>query len=195
MPRQPHADATATLGTIHSKQELRDAVHLAVYQVTASEKIKPGQPISVNEENKAFIDKSGKALGIADPFLTSPVKYGDKFWLILNPGMITSLRHVWEHDAFKTAKEEINNMPKGTDGDCNHSTSHDFINNLAETLEIDFDDLMEHASNYIAHGNYYNGGYQAEGEYASDEFWDHYEKLTGKTVSDNDRGNFISCSC
>jgi hypothetical protein len=38
---QPFADATATLGTVHKTVEGRDAVHLAVYQVTLGQALSP----------------------------------------------------------------------------------------------------------------------------------------------------------
>ena len=91
-------DALATLGMIHTKEEKRDAIHLAVIQVTATEKMMAGEPISAID-GKAFCDSDG--LGIVDPFLEHKwIQPGQQFWMILKPRLITSLRHVWEHPAF-----------------------------------------------------------------------------------------------
>jgi len=91
-------DALETLGTIHTKEEKRDAIHLAVIQVTATIELSPGAPISsINGE--AIYDEKG--IGIVDPFLNDIVQPGEQFWMVLRPRLITSLRHVWEHPAFE----------------------------------------------------------------------------------------------
>jgi hypothetical protein len=96
-------DALATLGMIHDKQEKRDAIHLAVIQVTAHNSLLPGESIS-SIDDVAYADENG--LGIADPFLTNLIREGDQFWMIIKPRLITSLRHVWEHPAFDNEPEE-----------------------------------------------------------------------------------------
>ncbi|AHC56542.1 hypothetical protein JJJA_0026 [Achromobacter phage JWDelta] len=99
--RSPSTDALETLGMIHFKPEHRDAIHLAVEPVIAGEELKPGQHIGM-VDGFAF----GKApnlvrlVGIVDPFLPRNVKQGEKFWLVIYPRMVTSLRHVWEHPDF-----------------------------------------------------------------------------------------------
>lgn len=101
--RSVHTDALETLGTIIGDNEHRDAIHLAVEPVEAGEWLVPDQAdILVN--GKAF-NRTGKHVGIADPFLKEPIAPGQKFWLVVYPRMITSLRHVWTHPAFADVPE------------------------------------------------------------------------------------------
>lgn len=195
MSRQPHADATATLGTIHTKDEARDAVHLAVYQVTLGENIKAGSELVIQDGLAYKARKGEKSLGILDPFLVGNIKADSKVWLILHPGMITSLRHVWEHSDFDTPLNELkrfNNEP--TDADLDND-AYNLIANKADALEISYEDLIEYAKNYLETGHYYNGGSEAEGFYLGEDFWDAFEKVTKINVPSDERGNFISCSC
>ncbi len=80
---------------------LRDAIHLAVAPVEAGEELEPGQRV-VLAGGKAYVAAGVKTLsvGVVDPFLTSPVKKGDRFWLFVYPNTVMSLRHVWTHPAF-----------------------------------------------------------------------------------------------
>lgn len=94
-------DALETLGMIHFKSEGRDAIHLAVEPVTAGEFLKPGQHICiVDGVARAGWTKGVCPTGIVDPFLPEDVQEGQRFWLVVYPRMITSLRHVWEHPSF-----------------------------------------------------------------------------------------------
>lgn len=63
----------------------RDAVHVAVVPVTATRELRPGEHL---------------ASGVVDPYLTRPVRPGERYWLFLYPGTVTSLRHVWTHPDF-----------------------------------------------------------------------------------------------
>lgn len=101
--RSVHTDALETLGTIIGDDEHRDAIHLAVEPVEAGEWLVPGQDISL-VNGKAF-NRTGKHVGIVDPFLKEPIAPGQKFWLVVYPRMITSLRHVWTHPSFADVPE------------------------------------------------------------------------------------------
>ena len=191
----PHADATATLGTIHTKNEARDAVHLAVYQVTLGEPVKAGSELVIQDGLAYKARKGEKSLGILDPFLVGTIKTDSKVWLILHPGMITSLRHVWEHSDFDTPLNELkrfNNEPTDTDL---YNDAYNLIANKADELEISYEDLIEHAKSYLESGHYYTGGGEAEGFYLGEDFWDAFEKVTKINVPSDERGNFIYCSC
>lgn len=103
--RSPITDALETLGMIHYKQEKRDAIHLAVEPVIAGMDLPRSEPIGIID-GKAYIAGlylDGKQIpyqGIVDPFLHTNVKAGEKFWFVMKPREVRSLRHVWEHPDF-----------------------------------------------------------------------------------------------
>lgn len=96
--RKVSTDALGTLGTIHTREEKRDAIHLAVLQVTADQLLYPGEHILIDGAT-GDIHKTGKGEGlfIVDPFLKSAVIPGDRFWAVMYPRQVHSLRHVWSH--------------------------------------------------------------------------------------------------
>lgn len=100
-------DALATLGTILTGDEKRDAIHIAVIACEAGEVIDHGDDVCIRD-GKAYSahnprdldDPANRALGIADPFLPGRhIHPGERFWLLIYPRVITSLRHVWTHPA------------------------------------------------------------------------------------------------
>jgi hypothetical protein len=99
--RSVSTDALETLGMIHFKPEFRDAIHLAVEPVEAGESLKPGQYIGIDPTDGKAYGGLIKKLGIVDPFIPHQgVKAGERFWLVVFPRQISSLRHVWEHPDF-----------------------------------------------------------------------------------------------
>lgn len=104
--RTPATDALETLGMIHFKPEHRDAIHLAVEPVVAGCDLRVGQSIGI-VQGTAW--PAGKKLclgtvvpyhGIVDPFLPTGPTEGQSFWFVMAPRMVTSLRHVWQHQDF-----------------------------------------------------------------------------------------------
>ncbi len=82
----------------------RDAIHIAVAPVTAAERLAPGQHVGlVQEGNVERVGPCDNCVGIVDPFLADAVEPGQRFWLFLYPGTVTSLRHIWSHPVFTTA--------------------------------------------------------------------------------------------
>jgi hypothetical protein len=82
----------------------RDAIHIAVAPVTAVGRLAPGQHVGLlREDDPEQVGQCDRPIGVVDPFLTSAVEPGRRFWLFLYPGTITGLRHVWTHPAFAKA--------------------------------------------------------------------------------------------
>lgn len=69
----------------------RDAVHVAVVPLVAVRRMLPGERL---------------ANGIVDPFREGPIEIGERFWLCLTPGTVTSLRHVWSHPAYPNEEQK-----------------------------------------------------------------------------------------
>ena len=83
----------------------RDAVHIAIAPVTADQDLIVGSHVGLKPGTTDLVGYfPSTAVGIVDPFLTERVvKKGQRFWLFLYPGTVTSLRHVWTHPAFTAA--------------------------------------------------------------------------------------------
>jgi len=80
---------------IETTESKRNAVHVA------AEKLMPGEWVGLVEENNfELVGDSSVPVGIVDPFLRSPVRKGQRFYLCLPPNSVTSLRHSWDHPAF-----------------------------------------------------------------------------------------------
>jgi hypothetical protein len=89
---------TPNLGAAPGEDARRDAVHIAVAPMVAAARLLPGQHVGLLDDGRVYAND--KPIGIVDPFLTESVLPGQRFWLFLYPGTITSLRHVWTHPAF-----------------------------------------------------------------------------------------------
>lgn len=187
--RKVSTDALETLGTIIGEGEGRDAIHLAVEPVIAGQRLRPGEDIGI-ENGVAVINDN--PIGIVDPFLKEVVKKGQRFWLVIYPRQITSLRHVWSHPAFEDQPVTITESNKHT---YEYETAVVWVNNYANELGVDYDDLMHNAEAYIRNGYIWTRGDEFEGVYTKDEFWTHYATIKNITLDDEDTGNFFSCAC
>jgi hypothetical protein len=101
-----HTDALDTLGTLIDDTQKRDAIHLAVEPAVAGTALTPGESVILDDDLlTAFGVPAGEGVGIVDPFIVGPVPKGAKFWLVVYPRQISSLRHVWEHPSFRPSGE------------------------------------------------------------------------------------------
>jgi hypothetical protein len=180
-------DALKTLGTIIDADAGRDAIHLAVEPVIADEFLRAGDHVGFRENGR--VGKTyGSDVGIVDPFLTKPVQTGQRFWLVVYPRQITSLRHVWEHPGFPASDVPKTAVPVSTD-------SETWLQDYASSIDVDYEDLMYNTKEYLDSGEYWCEGDKFSGTELPDEFWNHYEAATGDKVSNRKRESFFSCSC
>lgn len=179
------------LGQLLTGNEQRDAIHIAVAPVVANEKLYPGQEIGFVDNRQTKVGPSKSPIGIVDPFLKGPVFQDEKFWLWLTPYTIQSLRHEWTHPAF-TAQAPLDTLEKY---DAKLSASVKWIENFADNNDVEYDQLIDGAARFIRTGDYLIDGGRWEGNYIPDEFWDHYEIVTGTKVNPANKDNFFSCSC
>jgi hypothetical protein len=177
--RSVSTDALDTLGTIIDDTQKRDAIHLAVEPVIADERLLPGDHVAV-KGGKSTRAKVGEGLGIVDPFLTAAVEPGQRFWFVMYPRQVRSLRHVWTHPAFP---------------DDSRSESERYLDVLAAKLGATRERLIEAAIEYVDYDEYWIQGGRFEGEWIPDDFWPHFEAVTGRKVDEGKRGSFLSCSC
>jgi hypothetical protein len=190
-------DAVATMGTILSDDVGgRDAVHVAVIAVQAGEKLAPSSDVSLSD-GSAY--STGDHVGIVDPFLTTLVMPGQRFWLYLYPRTITGLRHSWTHPAFP----DENIAPATTDkiDAAQKAASEQWLRNFVFNSDCPgYHDVMA-AAEQVADGNnpawdssyLYFSGEDAHGEIPS-EFWDHVSIVLGKEIK-GPKPTHFSCSC
>lgn len=171
------------IGKLIDANAQRDAIHVAIAPVKAPVRLHAGQHV----DHKG--DPDGEHVGIVDPFLRSIVEKDEWCYLFLYPNTVTSLRHEWTHPAFGPAPES------------GQSESERWLRSLADSVDIGYGRLMDGAAAWVESkktsdwGEYIIGGSEMEGATVPDEFWQHYENVTGKKVAEEHRGSFFSCSC
>jgi len=171
-----------TFGEILVGREQRDAVHIAIAPVVADRILAGGQHIGfVKEGNTDLVGPCDNPIGVVDPFLKGYVAKGERFWMLLYPQTITSLRHDWTHPAFK---------PQAL------SVSEAYLHSYANEVGIGYDELLQAAEDYLDAGDIYCLGNDTPGIVWSEreEFWRHYQAVTGRTVEDTE-ATFFRCAC
>lgn len=188
--RSVSTDALETLGMIHFREEKRDAIHLAVIPVEALERLKPGARVGVGKDGKKAFNVSEGGVGIVDPFLARAVERGERFWLVIYPRKIQSLRHVWSHPDLP---DETAATPPANIGSVESARAR--IRDLCADLDCTVDRLMDGAAEFLADGTALHFGFDLDYDWPADEFWRCYEIVTGLPVPDSKREFFFRCSC
>lgn len=211
--RSVHTDALETLGTIIGPEEKRDAIHIAVENVVAAGILRPGEDVGFLPDGTVS-SKAEKLVGIVDPFLKDYVEKGQRFWLLVYPRQIKSLRHVWTHPDFPDEPEAVaqpkpaprakkvtpapiptpDSFPRPS-ATLDTLESERAVQSLADQFGLTSEELLEAADRYVKYGKYLIDGGRFEGEYVPDSFWPHYEVLRGVYVPESQRNSFFSCSC
>ncbi len=186
--RSVSTDALETLGTIIGAKEKRDAIHLAVIPVIAGARLYPGQ--SINASADGIASPASDGLGIVDPFLAGAVHPEQRFWMVLRPRLVTSLRHVWSHPAFP---DELGAAPASDASE--KAAARAALEVIADNCDSTVEDMVAGAHSFLDHSEYMIDGGRWEGIYVPEEFWPHFEVLTGRKVPSADRENFFSCAC
>lgn len=201
--RTPHTDALDTLGMIIDNTQKRDAIHLGVEPIVAGCKLRPGEHVGI-KDGKALrmtprLESSLKLVGIVDPFLESVVLEGEMFWLVVYPRKITSIRHVWTHPDFPVG--ELDNEPSAREVISAREASEKWMcawamEHMSDDYYGDYDTKLDEDTAYSmairAGENTHIGPYEDAREYINDEWWGHWETITGKK---GDRDAYFSCSC
>ncbi len=166
-----------TIGQILKEKQEKDAIHVAIAPVIANQRLNPGEHIGFIYDDKKTVGITAHTIGIVDPFLTSPVEMGEKFWMFLYPNTITSLRHDWTHPEFiKETSSEVE--------------SKKWITNWAAEYNLTYEEVIEFGRNqdfFLGEVCYDN---------IPEEFWDNFRIITGIEVSEQTRKEtYFHCSC
>lgn len=184
--------ALETLGTTFSESYGRDAIHLATIAVTSSERLYGGQHVGLLPDQTVSA-KAPKLIGIVDPFLQMTV-VGERFWLVLYPRTITSLRHVWTHPEFDEEKieDKINKKLQSElwmQDFCRNTDAppyHDLIAVAARRA----DNII---SDWEGEGEGLCFGIECSGEIPP-EFWTHIENIIGRPIK-GPKAAYFRCAC
>jgi hypothetical protein len=174
------------LGELITGAECRDAIHIAVAPVVAGEDLQPGQHVMLNADGRAV--SGSQPIGVVDPYLHWPVEKDQRFWLLLNPRTITSLRHEWSHPQFTSQ---------------DHNDPWVAILSVASRLNIGTEKLMQLADGYADagcgmwwpdnHGDATDRGYSIDW---AKEFWPHWKAIRGSNAeTHHEHGNPFECNC
>ncbi len=93
-------DDLPKIGKLIDGHAYRDAIHVAIAPVEAAERLSPGDHVALDDSGNAVWTVE-RGVGIVDPFLLGDVREGERFYVFLYPGTVTSIRHSWSHPAFK----------------------------------------------------------------------------------------------
>lgn len=162
------------LGALTDEKAERDAIHVAVAPVVSAELLKPGQHIGIIDKDCAGVCST--PIGIVDPFLTRSVKPGERFFMVLYPGTITSLKHHWTHPSFAAIENGAVNESKR------------WLEALADDCEMSYNALLRQ----IPSGSIHTGDHEMYGARSSEDIAHHYFVVTGVKVEGHIR---FSCAC
>lgn len=192
------------LGSLITKQQERDAVHIAVVPMIAGEELAAGKPFRL-KVGTVDVALSGiyntqssqheiQAIGVVDPFLSMNkmwVDPGERFWGLLYPGTVTSMRHHWSHPAFEHLPEPM-------------SIHETWLREFADKWNFKFSELIAAGTGEGLDPNWrYVTAYGKDLHSAAelddgdeDLFWHHLEAYTGKQFNQEHRRKMEwSCSC
>jgi hypothetical protein len=186
---------TPKLGELITGAASRDAIHVAVAPMVAGQKLNPGEPVMLGGLGAFSAVSMDTAIGIVDPYLDSAVNEGERFWLCLMPGTVTSLRHEWEHPAFP--KEKPTEAKVSEQLSDEQAAAMVVIHHAAKICDLTFTRMMAAADNLADGGDPIMDNSEAyKACEFDDEFWTAFKTLTGKDFPE--RGGWrtpFTCSC
>lgn len=188
------------IGKLAKLPHVRDAIHIAVLSVMAGreETLLPGQHIGFAEGGHWVTAKPSppyQLVGIVDPFLDAPVKGLEAFWMFLYPQTITGLRHDWSHPTI------------AGNGAGMKSYAEKWLMDFADSVGASYWEMMRVAATHCedaeqAWPDYLCEGGRWEGQDTPNEFWVHFEAVTGKKPKGWEGGQGVvhlpgifTCSC
>lgn len=181
--------STIKLGELVDDKQDRDAIHIAIVPMKASELLRPGQRVGLIGDDECEAGPSENCVGIVDPYLVDVVPKGAVFWLFLLPNTVTGMRHHWEHPEFQNDQLISQAMQK--------ENARMWLIDQCDPLGMSFEELTSRNSELV------NGGYIKTHQNESardhwyeieDQFWRFLEIYTGQVIKESDRGGF-TCSC
>jgi len=178
------------IGEIITNDQQRDAVHMAVAPVVAGGALLPGNHVAIRADGSAVFSAGAGTVGIVDPFLRAPVRIGQRFWLFLYPGSITSLRHDWSHPAFHGI------VAQAPDVSPEKNESMKWLEAFAESVGWNLTDLLERAESLYEHGSMFAGDDDSQEKFnaSQDLLLRHLAIVKGREIP-NPEDVYFRCAC
>lgn len=192
------------IGKKLTEKQSRDAIHIVVCPVTASETLYPGQRIgflhNIESDLVCSTSPAAPALGIVDPFLEQVVEEGERFFMFLLPNTITGLRHEWTHPAFDAPTPSMEAaLPEGVPTSSSALetilTSTRYLQEVADQLNLAYDELLEAGNLWIDCEEYTYENSESYHGMDFQGFWHHFGVVTGRDVSMYLNDCPFTCSC
>jgi len=177
-------DNAQTIGSLVLHAGVRDAIHVPIISVTAAETLSRGESVSINAAMEAAPCIGG--IGVVDPYLSAQqVAKGEKVWILIRPGSISTLTHQWTHRLLPEAEAQIPDTELAGD-------------RLREFAERELGWTLEKMLEKIE--DVRNGGDPAvdwgfEGVSVYETFWDDFVKYTGKPDPNEEAQHFFFFHC
>lgn len=179
----------------------RDAIHVAVVPMVASEMLRPGQRVGVLDGELA--GPSEDVVGVVDPYLTDVVFKGERFWLCLLPNTVTGMRHHWSHPVFSAAETSTPSKEQSkawlTEFAKHFEQPEGCKESYGDAGEFGYDELIEAARAFVEDGEYHTcRGFDTPEEASryTKEMWGHIRNVVDFEIPDSDTdGHFFTCSC
>lgn len=193
---------TVMLGRLIEGEAHRDAIHMAVAPVIADEVLSPGQHIGFADgysgADRQRVNGLSTPIGIVDPFLKQNVIQGQRFYMLLFPQTITSLRHDWSHPAFAEKNIDKAAAQKWMDGFAakHYSYCGQWYHGTGRNYTAD--ELVEYAKEFLLTGDKHvqQGSESLRDDTIPSEFWPNFEAITGMRVADYHRDQVpFCCTC
>ena len=194
MAEQKHTQ----VGLTFDDYQERDAIHIAVACVKASERVSPGQHVKMVEGSNIEVYPCSivdSPTGIVDPYLDDSVDAGIWFWVFLNPYTITSLNHSWSHPHFTFSESPNRESVAELDKKNKTKESWEWLNDFGNRYNFSGERMVAAGIDYLENSEYFSDGMTFDGETVPEEFWDHFEVVTGRQVLVSDRDSFFTCAC
>lgn len=190
-----------TIGKLIDAGQQRDAIHIAVYPVVASEKLFPGQEVClIDGTEKVGVRSMPIPHGIIDPFLSGPVYPDQRCWLFLFPNTVTGMRHHWEHPAFVEFQPSVSGIEASRkwmeEFAANHYYYPNYYQEGEEKRRYTADELIQAGKEYLESDwkHIQKGSESLRDDTNAEEFWKHFQVITGIQVPSGTEQPFC-CTC
>lgn len=190
---------TSHIGLIHTTVLVKDAIHIAIAQVSAGEELKAGDRVGFKDK-EGIVFKDATHIGLVDPFIQTSIKKDNLFYLFLYPNSVTSLTHQWEHPSFDRSPEKIAAADKWLKKHTQAYFSSEEDDAFAEWEGTNYHRFIEEFKagdvGTYAYGDDFSEHYNNNIDGFKKKFWDNLEIVTGIAATKTQRDQeYFSCSC